>query len=110
VLIEQMHNAFTRLPLRFVALARVDSNVCVPLLPITGMTVSGSKNGPVSDPNIVPLIDVLLVLIIICHGDHPEGAHGITHPGSSASSPAIETRTSRAVYDRRAGVCKTESS
>jgi biopolymer transport protein TolR len=30
-----------------------------------GMTPSGSKNGPVSDPNIVPLIDVLLVLIII---------------------------------------------
>lgn len=30
-----------------------------------GMAVAGSKNGPVSDPNIVPLIDVLLVLIII---------------------------------------------
>jgi biopolymer transport protein TolR len=30
-----------------------------------GMTLSGSKKGPVSDPNIVPLIDVLLVLIII---------------------------------------------
>src|ERR1700693_6387057 len=30
-----------------------------------GMTVGGSKGGPVSDPNIVPLIDVLLVLIII---------------------------------------------
>jgi biopolymer transport protein ExbD len=30
-----------------------------------GMTLRGSKNGPVSDPNIVPLIDVLLVLIII---------------------------------------------
>jgi biopolymer transport protein ExbD/biopolymer transport protein TolR len=30
-----------------------------------GMTPSGSKGGPVSDPNIVPLIDVLLVLIII---------------------------------------------
>jgi biopolymer transport protein TolR len=30
-----------------------------------GMAVSGSKDGPVSEPNIVPLIDVLLVLIII---------------------------------------------
>jgi biopolymer transport protein TolR len=30
-----------------------------------GMTLSGSNKGPVSDPNIVPLIDVLLVLIII---------------------------------------------
>ena len=30
-----------------------------------GMAVGGSKHGPVSDPNIVPLIDVLLVLIII---------------------------------------------
>ena len=30
-----------------------------------GMAVGGSKRGPVSEPNIVPLIDVLLVLIII---------------------------------------------
>lgn len=30
-----------------------------------GMAVGGNKNSPVSDPNIVPLIDVLLVLIII---------------------------------------------
>lgn len=30
-----------------------------------GMAVGGAKDGPVSDPNIVPLIDVLLVLIII---------------------------------------------
>ena len=30
-----------------------------------GISPSGSRGGPVSDPNIVPLIDVLLVLIII---------------------------------------------
>jgi biopolymer transport protein TolR len=30
-----------------------------------GMTVGAGKGGPVSEPNIVPLIDVLLVLIII---------------------------------------------
>src|SRR5271156_3814195 len=30
-----------------------------------GMAFGGSKDGPVSEPNIVPLIDVLLVLIII---------------------------------------------
>jgi len=30
-----------------------------------GMSAGGSTGGPVSDPNIVPLIDVLLVLIII---------------------------------------------
>jgi biopolymer transport protein TolR len=30
-----------------------------------GIAVGGGKGGPVSDPNIVPLIDVLLVLIII---------------------------------------------
>jgi biopolymer transport protein TolR len=30
-----------------------------------GMAVGGGKGGPVSEPNIVPLIDVLLVLIII---------------------------------------------
>jgi biopolymer transport protein ExbD len=29
------------------------------------MEVGGGKGGPVSDPNVVPLIDVLLVLIII---------------------------------------------
>ena len=30
-----------------------------------GMAVGGKSGGPVSEPNIVPLIDVLLVLIII---------------------------------------------
>ncbi|HUI73939.1 MAG TPA: biopolymer transporter ExbD [Candidatus Acidoferrum sp.] len=30
-----------------------------------GMALGGCKGGPVSDPNIVPLIDALLVLIII---------------------------------------------
>ncbi len=30
-----------------------------------GMAAGGRKDGPVADPNIVPLIDVLLVLIII---------------------------------------------
>jgi len=30
-----------------------------------GMAVGGSKDAPVSEPNVVPLIDVLLVLIII---------------------------------------------
>lgn len=30
-----------------------------------GIVVNKNENGPVSDPNIVPLIDVLLVLIII---------------------------------------------
>jgi biopolymer transport protein TolR len=29
------------------------------------IAVGGTKEGPVSDPNVVPLIDVLLVLIII---------------------------------------------
>jgi biopolymer transport protein ExbD len=29
------------------------------------MTVGGSKNGPVADVNVTPLIDVLLVLLII---------------------------------------------
>jgi len=30
-----------------------------------GMSVGGSKHGPRSEPNIVPLIDILLVLLII---------------------------------------------
>jgi biopolymer transport protein TolR len=30
-----------------------------------GITAGGGKDGPVSEPNIVPLVDVLLVLIII---------------------------------------------
>ena len=42
-----------------------------------GMAVGGSKDGPVSDPNIVPLIDVLLVLIIIFMVITPLTPHGL---------------------------------
>ena len=42
-----------------------------------GMTVGGSGNGPVADPNIVPLIDVLLVLIIIFMVIAPDLATGL---------------------------------
>ncbi len=42
------------------------------------MTVtSGRNNGPVSDPNIVPLIDVLLVLIIIFMVITPQATAGL---------------------------------
>jgi biopolymer transport protein TolR len=42
-----------------------------------GMAVGGNKNGPLSDPNIVPLIDVLLVLIIIFMVITPQVATGL---------------------------------
>jgi len=43
-----------------------------------GMTISGSKDGVVSDPNVVPLIDVLLVLIIIFMVIAPQVATGLS--------------------------------
>ncbi len=42
-----------------------------------GMAVGGSEDGPVSDPNIVPLIDVLLVLIIIFMVITPQAPTGL---------------------------------
>ncbi|HEY6466573.1 MAG TPA: biopolymer transporter ExbD [Candidatus Acidoferrales bacterium] len=55
-----------------------------------GMTTNGGKNGQFSDPNIVPLIDVLLVLIIIFMVITPKMPTGlpalIPHP-SSQSAP-----------------------
>lgn len=74
-----------------------------------GMATGESKDGPVSDPNIVPLIDVLLVLIIIIHGDHSHGTHWIAHAGSSTGFGAIETRTTRSPYDRGAGAARREA-
>ena len=71
------------------------------------MATSGSKNGSVSDPNIVPLIDVLLVLIIIFMVIYAEGAHWITYRGPAAS--ATKTRTARAPYHRGAGDARREA-
>jgi len=42
-----------------------------------GMAIGGSKGGAVSDPNIVPLIDVLLVLIIIFMVITPQAPTGL---------------------------------
>jgi len=42
-----------------------------------GMTVATGKGGPVAEPNIVPLIDVLLVLIIIFMVITPKTATGL---------------------------------
>jgi biopolymer transport protein TolR len=56
-----------------------------------GMTVGGSEGGPVSDPNIVPLIDVLLVLIIIFMVITPTVPTGLAalvpQPAPSPSKP-----------------------
>ncbi len=41
------------------------------------MIVGGDKSGPVADPNIVPLIDVLLVLIIIFMVITPKAPTGL---------------------------------
>jgi biopolymer transport protein TolR len=42
-----------------------------------GMAIGGSKDGLVSNPNIVPLIDVLLVLIIIFMVITPQVSNGL---------------------------------
>jgi biopolymer transport protein TolR len=56
-----------------------------------GMAVGGSKDGQVSDPNIVPLIDVLLVLIIIFMVITPNVPTGlptlVPQPPSQQSKP-----------------------
>lgn len=57
-----------------------------------GMTVSGNGKGPVADPNVVPLIDVLLVLIIIFLVITPQAPTGlpavVPQPPPSSSIPA----------------------
>ena len=55
-----------------------------------GMAVGGSQGGPVSEPNIVPLIDVLSGADHHLHGDHAEDADGLGHSGSAASSAEPE--------------------
>lgn len=56
-----------------------------------GMTIGGSKAGPISDPNIVPLIDVLLVLIITFMVITPQVPTGlptqVPHPGPPQPNP-----------------------
>jgi len=41
-----------------------------------GMDVGGESGGSLSSPNVVPLIDILLVLIIIFNGHHSAHAEG----------------------------------
>ncbi len=58
-----------------------------------GMASSGSNGGPLSDPNMVPLIDVLLVLIIIFMVITPNVPIGlptlIPHPAPAQSGPEL---------------------
>jgi biopolymer transport protein TolR len=58
-----------------------------------GMMAGGSRGGPVSDPNIVPLIDVLLVLIIIFMVITPTVPTGlptlVPQPAAEQSKPEL---------------------
>lgn len=63
-----------------------------------GMPVAAGKTGVVSDPNVVPLIDVLLVLIIIFMVITPQVAAGLAAfipepapPSSTQQSPDPHT-------------------
>lgn len=60
-----------------------------------GMSVSTNKNGIVSDPNIVPLIDVLLVLIIIFMVITPQVSMGlhtsVPQPATKEAPPDAST-------------------
>ena len=62
-----------------------------------GMAVGGNRKGPVSDPNIVPLIDVLLVLIIIFMVITPNVPTGlpavIPQPAPQSKPPTPEPDT-----------------
>ena len=53
-----------------------------------GMAIGGSKGGPVSDPNIVPLIDVLLVLIIIFMVITPMLQKGVSVDMAKVNNPS----------------------
>ena len=55
-----------------------------------GMSIGGSNGGPVSDPNIVPLIDVLLVLIIIFMVITPQAPTGL--PTSVSQTPPPQSK------------------
>lgn len=57
-----------------------------------GMTVGGNNKGPVSEPNIVPLIDVLLVLIIIFMVITPRIPTGLPTLVPQPAPPSIPER------------------
>ena len=56
-----------------------------------GMSVGGSQGRPVSDPNVVPLIDVLLVLIIIFMVIAPQLPTGL--PALLPQAPPPQAKT-----------------
>ncbi len=62
-----------------------------------GTTVGERKDGPVSDPNIVPLIDVLLVLIIIFMVIAPKVPTGLPALVPQQSHSRTETPDPRTV-------------
>jgi len=61
-----------------------------------GMSVGGSKAGQIAEPNVVPLIDVLLVLIIaamVLMPEQPAGFHAqVPQPPSQARPEPIDPR------------------
>jgi biopolymer transport protein ExbD len=74
-----------------------------------GMAAGGGEGGAISEPNIVPLIDVLLVLIIIFMVITPTVPTGLPTLVPQPGFGAIETRTARSLYDRGAGDARWEA-
>jgi biopolymer transport protein ExbD len=78
-----------------------------------GMTAGGRKDGPVSDPNIVPLIDVLLVLIIIFMVITPEVTTGlptlVPQPSTPQSKPEPHTIVVQVMQDGKLMINQEQS-
>ncbi len=51
-----------------------------------GMDVGGNKGGAMATMNVVPLIDILLVLLIIFMGNHAFDAEGSGRAGTAAGA------------------------
>ena len=65
------------------------------------MQANGNSKGMVSDINVTPLVDVMLVLLIIFMVTAPMMTHGVDVKLPETSAPAIPTKSERLVVTVR---------